>query len=511
MVIETEAFLVGLSLILILCALVSKLTSKLGVPALLVFIGMGMLLGPAGFSIIDFDSPGLAQKIGITALILILFSGGLDTEWKDIRPYLREGALLSTIGVLLTTFFVGMAVHLILGFPLLESLLIGAIISSTDAAAVFSVFRAKSLGLRRGVRETLELESGSNDPMAVFLTIGLLKLMTEADASVTQLIFSFFQEMIVGGVVGVMAGRWMRILINKIRLEYEGLYPIITLACVFMVYGLTQKIGGNGFLAVYVAAVVLSQTTFIHRKSLMITHDSVAWMMQIAMFLCLGLFLNPIELVPVAQKGVVLGIIILFFGRPLSVFISLYFSRFRWREKLAISWLGLRGAMPIILATYPMTVMDRSDQSEMYFNLVFFVVLTSTLIQGVSLKKVARWLRVLRPVRKKARFPFDHVSMGNLRNEVTEFEVSQDSGIIGQSIAEMNIPDDFMILLIRRETEVFAPRGGTIFAPGDSLLVIGNREDSEVFRNLLGRKKSHEGEKIRFPERERSEDAQKQD
>lgn len=497
---EIDSILIVLSLILLMCALISKLTGKLGVPALLVFIAVGMSLGSNGLGLIEFDSPQLAQMVGITALILILFSGGLDSEWKDMKPYWREGVLLSTIGVFITTAIVGIMTHLILRLPLLEAFLLGAIVSSTDAAAVFSVFRAKSLGLSRGVRETLELESGSNDPMAVFLTVGIIHLITHSNSGVLELIFLFFQQMIIGAVVGVMAGRWMRILINKIRLEYEGLYPIITISCVLMLYGLTQKMGGSGFLAVYVSALVLSQTTFIHRKSLMIAHDSLAWIMQIIMFLCLGLLVNPLQLLSIAEKGVILGIVLLFIARPTSVFLSLAFSKFNWKEKTAISWLGLRGAMPIILATYPMTLFTHSHQAEIYFNVVFFVVLTSTLVQGVSIKKTVKLLKVDAPIKKKQRFPFDYVSMGELKSDVSEFEIPNDSVLVGRSIAEINLPDDFMILLIRRNNEVFAPRGGTYFDGGDVLLTIAHDRDLKTFQDLLEKKADDDGarDKVSF-------------
>lgn len=482
-----DNLLIGFAAILLLCAFISKLTGRLGVPALLVFIAVGMLLGNDGLALIEFDNAHIAQMVGITALILILFSGGLDSEWKDIKPYWKEGLSLSTLGVFLTTIAVGACAHFLFNLSWPEAFLLGAIVSSTDAAAVFSVFRAKSLGLSKGIRETLELESGSNDPMAVFLTVGILQFISIDGHSVYQLIYSLFQQMIVGGVVGFMAGRWMRTLINKIRLEYEGLYPIITVSCVFLIYGVTQKIGGNGFLAVYISALTLSHTTFIHRKSLMITHDSIAWLMQIMMFLSLGLLLNPSELVFIAQKGIILGVVILLFARPVAVFISLVFSRFSWREKLAVSWLGLRGAMPIILATYPMTVLSGSLQTNLYFNLVFFVVLTSTLIQGVSIKVVSRLLKVTAPVERKQRFPFDYVSMGELRNDVSEFEVPHNSILINKSIAEINLPDDFMILLIRRNNEVFAPRGGTIFHAGDIVLTIGHDKDLRFFQQFMNR------------------------
>lgn len=499
---EIDSFLIGFSVILLICALTSKLTGKLGVPALLVFIGVGMGLGTDGLGIIDFNNAHLAQMIGITALILILFSGGLDTEWKDIRPYWKEGLILSTVGVLLTTVLVGVACHYLLNLPWLESLLLGAIVSSTDAAAVFSVLRAKSMGFSKGVRETLELESGSNDPMAVFLTVGLIQLISLESSSGFDLIFLFVQQMIVGAVVGVMSGRWMRILINKIKLEYEGLYPIVTVSCVFLVYGLTQKIGGNGFLAVYIAAVVLSESTFIHRKSLMITHDSIAWMMQIVMFLTLGLLLNPTNLIPIASKGIIIGIVLMFFARPISVYLSLLFSKFNFREKTAISWLGLRGAMPIILATYPLTVLSNTQMAELFFNLVFFVVLTSTLIQGISIKPVVNLLRVSAPAKQRPRFPFEYVSMGELKNDVSEFEIPHDSCLVDKSIAEINLPDDFMILLVRRNNEVFAPRGGTIFCSGDVLLTIAHDRDLRAFRDLIMTKLSdiEEGQKVSFPQ-----------
>lgn len=401
-----EHVLLWLSILLLLSVLASRASAKLGVPALLLFLAIGMLAGSEGPGGIGFDHPGLAQSLGVVALTIILFAGGLDTHWFDIRPVIWKGILLSTVGVCLTTGLVAWFAAAFLGFTLLEGLLLGAIVSSTDAAAVFTVLRTRHTRLRSKLTALLELESGSNDPMSVFLTVGMITLLTRADTSAMTLFPMFLQQMILGGLLGYGLAKLMVVLVNRAGLEHDGLYAVLGLAMALFVYGLTTSIGGSGFLAVYVAALILAKSEVSYREYLTRFYDGQAWLMQILMFLTLGLQVFPSRIVPVIGMGLVLSLFLMFFARPVSVFLALAGSDLSTQEKVLISWGGLRGSVPIILATFPMIA--GVPKAEVIFNLVFFIVLTSALLQGTTVSLVARWLGLIatetRPVaaREKA-------------------------------------------------------------------------------------------------------------
>ncbi len=402
-----ELILIGASLLLLLGVLASKVSDRFGIPALVLFLLLGMLAGSDGPGGVQFEDAALAQSIGVVALAFILFSGGLDTDWTSIRPVLKEGVALSTVGVVLTAAITAACARWLLHLPLTVALLLGAIVSSTDAAAVFSILRSRSVSLKGLLRPLLELESGSNDPMAVFLTVGLVQVLSSSATSLADLVWMFCLQMSLGAVAGYVSGRMLLMLINRIRLGYEGLYTVVTLSWALFVYSTTLVIGGNGFLAVYVAGIVIGNHDFIHKRSLLRFHDGVAWLMQIVMFLTLGLLVFPSRLAPVALSALLLAGCLMFIARPLSVIICLAFSRLTWREKTLVSWVGLRGAVPIILATYPM--LANIPQSDLIFNVVFFVVLTSALLQGYSVPLLARWLRVDAPLST-------HPSPGSIAN-----------------------------------------------------------------------------------------------
>lgn len=367
--ISIEHILVAASILLLLSVLASKASAKLGIPALLLFLVLGMLAGSDGPGGIYFDDAHLAQSLGVVALALILFSGGLDTEWSSVRPVLWKGLALSTAGVLITAALVGLFARMVLGFSLLEGVLLGAIVSATDAAAVFSVLRARSVGLKGHVRPLLELESGSNDPMAVFLTTGLIGIMTQPQARWFSLVPMFIQQMVLGAALGYAIGRLMVFLINRLRLEFEGLYPVLTLSLILLTYGGTASLGGNGFLAVYVAGLVMGKNDFIHKRSVMRFHDGLAWLMQIVMFLALGLLVFPSHLLPIIGLGLLSSLFLMLVARPVSVLVTMAFSGMRLNEKLMISWVGLRGAVPIVLATFPL--LAGMPRAEIIFDLVF--------------------------------------------------------------------------------------------------------------------------------------------
>lgn len=469
-----EYVLIGASILLLISVLVSKISDRFGVPALLLFLILGMLAGSDGFGGIYFDDPALAQFIGIIALVLILFSGGLSTEWNEVRPVFKEGLLLSTFGVLITAITVGLFASVLLGFSFLEGLLLGSIVSSTDAAAVFSVLRSKGISLKGKLKPLLELESGSNDPMAIFLTVGLIQLITQPNLSVLSLIGLFIQQMLIGAVVGYGMGKAMLFLINRLKLGYEGLYPVLTLSLVFLAFGLTDLIGGSGFLAVYLAGIILGRQDFLHQKSLMRFHDGLAWIMQIAMFLTLGLLVFPSRLTPIIGVGLLIAGCLMFLARPISIFISLLPSTLNWREKTFISWVGLRGAAPIILATF--LLLAQLQQANLIFNVVFFVVLTSVLLQGTSLSRMAKLLKVDAPIIPKRIYPIEYVPMGGLKSELKELPVPIESSMNGKAIFELELPDDFLVILIARDNDFMLPSGGTVLQGNDTLLVLSDKE-----------------------------------
>jgi cell volume regulation protein A len=383
------------SVLLLLSILGWKVSSRLGIPALLLFLGIGMLAGSDGPGGIYFDDALVAQSVGVVALAFILFAGGLETEWQVVRPALGGALSLSTIGVLLTAVVVAVFALFLLHVSFLEGLLLGAIISATDAAAVFSVLGARNLQLTGKLLPLLELESGTNDPMAVFLTIGLIRLLTNPHESVVGVILLFVQQMGVGVVLGLLIGLAAIWLLNRLRLDVEGLYRVFTIALVLFTYGLTAILGGSGFLAVYLVGLLLGNSSVQRVDRLSRFHDGLAWLMQIAMFLILGLLVFPSRLPAVIGNGLLITGVAVFLARPMSVFIALFPVKMSWQEKCFVSWVGLRGAVPIVLATFPL--LAGLPKASLLFDLVFFVVLVSVLLQGASAPVVAKWLGVITP------------------------------------------------------------------------------------------------------------------
>jgi potassium/hydrogen antiporter len=482
-----DHILVAASVLLLLSVLASKASAKLGIPALLLFLVLGMLAGSDGPGGIYFDDAHLAQSLGVVALALILFSGGLDTEWSSVRPVLLKGLALSTAGVLITAVLVGLFARVVLGFSLLEGILLGAIVSATDAAAVFSVLRARSVGLKGNVRPLLELESGSNDPMAVFLTTGLIGILTQPDARWFSLVPMFIQQMALGAALGYATGKLTIFIINRLELEFEGLYPVLTLSLILLSYGVTATVGGNGFLAVYIAGLVLGKNDFIHKRSVMRFHDGLAWLMQIAMFLALGLLVFPSHLVPIVGLGLLASLFLMIVARPISVLATLAFSGMKLNEKLMISWVGLRGAVPIVLATFPL--LAGMPRAEIIFDLVFFIVLTSILLQGTSMPLLARWLKLEAPVRNKVH-PLELERTAGVNSQLVDVEVPDESAVVGKQIVGAGFPRGALIVLIGRGNEFIVPNGGTVIEPADRLLVLADDEDLGKTRSIVESKGS---------------------
>lgn len=473
------------SVLLLVSVFTSKTSSRIGIPTLILFIGVGMLAGSEGPGGIYFYDPKLAQILGVIALNFILFSGGLDTKFESIRPVLWRGVSLSTIGVLFTATTVGIFVHLVSDFTLMEGLLLGAIVSSTDAAAVFSILRSKNIGLKGFIRPTLELESGSNDPFAFGLTITLTSLIVSKESPGIGLIFHFLKEIIFGAVIGLVLGRVVLFILNKVKLDIEGLYPVFLMAFVFFTFSFTGMLGGNGFLAIYIAGLVLGNKNFIHKKSIIRFYDGMAWLMQIIMFLTLGLLVFPSHILPVMGLGVLISLILIFIARPIGVFASLsFFKRIKSREKLFISWVGLRGAVPIVFATYPLIA--NVGKSHIIFNLVFFISTISVLLQGTTLPLVAKWLKVIVPQKVKRKFALDLEMSDTPDSEMIEIQLPESSPAIGYSLVNLDFPKKAFIVMIKRDGKYIRPGGSTVLEKGDKLLVLASNTEviEDVFNNL---------------------------
>jgi len=458
------------SVLLFISILAGKTSYRFGVPTLLLFLAVGMLAGSEGIGGIYFDEPKIAQFIGIVALNFILFSGGLDTRWKTIQPVLWQGVSLSTLGVLITALCIGTFAWQITDLTLMEGLLMGAIISSTDAAAVFSILRSKNLALKSNLRPTLELESGSNDPMAYFLTIAFLSLVMNPEDSIWSIVPVFFLQILIGGVAGFAFGYLSKLVINKIKLGFEGLYPVLVISLMFITFSATDAIGGNGFLAVYLCGVYLGNQNLIHKNTVIKMFDGLAWLMQIILFLTLGLLVFPSQVVPVVGIGLAIAAVLIFVARPIAVLISLSFFKMKFRRRLYVSWVGLRGAVPIVFATYPLIA--GIEKANLIFNIVFFVSLTSVLVQGTSLAAVADWFNVSLPSSEKKLSPVDKILMDESKSHLQEIEIPVNSIAIGKRIVDLKIPAGAIIAMITRNNNFITPKGDTIVEENDILLIL---------------------------------------
>ncbi|BDD09597.1 K+/H+ antiporter [Fulvitalea axinellae] len=390
-----NVLLIG-SLMLFFSILISKPSINYGIPALIVFLGVGMMFGNGGKYDFYFDSPKISEAIGNFSLAFILFAGGLDTKWIYIRSVLKEGLTLATLGVLLTVVVGGFCIHFITGFDLLRSFLLGAVVSSTDAAAVFSIMKTKKLILKEGITRTLELESGANDPMAYFLTAGITSiiLQNEASPNFLELIPSFFLQMTLGSLMGYFMGKASLWVLNNVSLDIKGLYPVLIISLITATFSITALIGGSSFLAVYIMGIMLGNHDFEEKSDNIHFFEGVSWLMQAIMFLILGLQVFPDQMIKVTGPGLLTALALIFIARPVSVIISLLFFKASWRKMLFVSWVGLKGATPIIFAIYP--AIHGIEDSENLFNIVFFVVITSVLLQGSTIDAVAHWLNLVK-------------------------------------------------------------------------------------------------------------------
>lgn len=478
------AALIAVPALLIVSVILSKGASRFGIPALSVFLFIGIVVGKEGLGGVAFTNYAFAQTLGILALIFILHAGGLGTPLDDVREVWTSALVLSTIGVVIATVLIGAFAVGTLGFDWLHGLLLGATIASTDVAAVFTILRSRSVSLQGRIRPLLELESALNDPMTVFLSVGLLQLLTNPrGGSFWTLVPMFIRQMTLGTLAGVGAGRGIRWTLNRVTLEFEGLYPVLSVALVVLTYGLTDSVGGSGFLAAYVSGIVLGNDSYPNKRSLTMFHDGLAWLMQIIMFLTMGLLVLPSEVSAVVQSGVALSAFLVFVARPISVLACLTPFRYPLRDQLMVSWAGLRGAVPIVLATYPLIA--GIPGARTIFNLVFFVVFISVLLQGATIPAVSRWLNVAAPLNRRFRYPIEYNPTPDEKNQLAEVPVPPGSQAIGRQLVDLGLPTGALVVLIRRDDHVLVPRGGTRIEPNDVLLVLAERDALDRTRALV--------------------------
>ena len=493
-----SVLLLLVAIILIFSILISKIGYRIGVPTLLVFLVVGMLFGEDGVGI-HFDNYNFVQIIGMIALSIILFTGGMDTKFETIRPVIASGLTLATMGVLLTTVFTGLFIYGIgvvfektLSVPLSIALLLAATMSSTDSASVFSILRSQRLKLRDNLRPLLELESGSNDPMAYMLTIVMIQVVQNgggADISVTHIVLTFLLQFAIGLLAGFVFGRVYVWIHNKLSLENKALYQILIIGFVFLTFAITDMLNGNGYLAVYIAGIIVGNaglvnsdvtvfgkkhTVFgnaklIERRSIDKLLDGLVWLVQIVMFLLLGLLVTPHNMLKIAIPAIIIGVFVILVGRPLAVWISLLpFKNIGFKDKVFVSWVGLRGAAPIIFATYPF--ISGIQGGEIIFNVVFFITLLSLIIQGTSIPFMARWLNL---GEKDTGGP-EHfgVEIPDELNTAMEMQVVENEAFL----KDYPLPKGTLVMLVERNHKYMVPNGSLFLQKGDKLLMISENE-----------------------------------
>ena len=460
--------LLGCSTLLVFSVVASKTSFKIGVPTLIIFLAIGMLVGTDGLGI-EFDDYHLAHVLGTIALNFILFSGGLDTKLSSVKPVAGKGLSLATLGVFFTALLVGMFVYWITDFTFLESLLLGSIVSSTDAAAVFSIFRTQRAGLKRKLKDVIELESASNDPMAYFLTITIISIIQQGETNYWLLLPNFVMQMFLGAVMGVVLGYLFVKLINKIGLDISGLYPVLCIGVNLFVYSFTTYLGGNGFLAIYLCALVLGNSVLAHKKTLVMFYDGFAWLMQVVMFLALGLLVNPSEMIPYIGIGLAVSFFLMLVARPVASIISLIPFKMPFKDQVFVSWCGLRGAVPIVFATY--ALLADLPVANGIFIIVFFVVLTSMLIQGTTFFKVGKKLGLTKKEEEGNKFSFNED--GDFASELKEV-ILENPDCDGKSIMDLKLPDGALVVYVKRGKQYITPTGSTVVQVGDKILIMAN-------------------------------------
>ena len=479
---QIEFVLLILSILFFASILAGRAGSRFGVPALLLFLGVGMLFGSDGLGI-HFDNIKLAHMIGTVALSAILFSGGLDTKIEDIKPVLGPGVTLATLGVLLTAVITGLTLYLLidprLGLGVMGCLLLASTMSSTDSASVFSILRGKGLHLKHNLRPTLELESGANDPMAYVLTTTFITLVLQGgEPHYGNALLVLLLQLLIGAVAGWCFGKGLVWIINRINMDNQALYPILVLSGCFFVFAATYYLHGNSYLAVYVAGLVVGNSRFVHKRSTRSFFDGVSWIAQLSMFLTLGLLVNPSELREVWVPGLIISLVMIFVSRPLAVFVSLSpFRSYTFRDRLLVSWVGLRGAVPIIFA-----ILCRASDvphSDVMFNIVFLCTLVSLVVQGTTLPLVSRWLGVSETPKAKRQGPsqdFDIDFPEEIKSAITEATVTEKMLTIGTRMMDFRLPEKTLVIMVKRGDNYFVPTGKTLLHVGDRLMLLSDNQ-----------------------------------
>lgn len=484
MVFNAENILLLGSILIFFSIVISKTGYRFGIPTLLLFLLVGMLFGSDGLGL-QFNSAKDAQFIGMVALSIILFTGGMETKFNEIRPILTEGIMLSTIGVLLTTVFTGLFIYFISGqhnpstaISLVGAMLLAATMSSTDSASVFNLLRSQNMNLKHNLRPVLELESGSNDPMAYMLTIILIQVITTNEANILIVIKDLGIQFFFGSVIGYALGRLSVWIINKINLSNSSLYPILLLSIVFFTFTITDRLHGNGYLAVYIAGIVVGNSRIVNRKEVNTFMNGMTWLFQIILFLTLGLLVNPHEMLSITPTALLIGIFMILIARPLSVMLCLLpFRKFTFKSRLFISWVGLRGAVPIIFATYP--VIANVEGSNILFNIVFFITLLSLTIQGTTISAVAKWLHLDLPMKKEGN-DFGVELPEEIDSQLTDITLNNEMLQHGNRLMDMELPSKTLVILIKRQNEYIIPNGRMELHAGDKLLLIHDKEQQAV-------------------------------
>lgn len=480
MIFTAENILLIGSILLFVSILVGKTGYRFGVPALLLFLVVGMLFGSDGLGM-QFHNAKEAQFIGMVALSIILFSGGMDTKFKEIKPILAQGIVLSTAGVLLTAFFTGLFIWWLSGMswtniqlPLITSLLLAATMSSTDSASVFAILRSQKMNLKHNLRPMLELESGSNDPMAYMLTIVLIQFILSSGMGAVSILMSFIIQFIVGAAAGYLLGKIAIQMLNKLNIDNQALYPILLLSFVFFTFSLTDLLKGNGYLAVYIAGMMVGNNKIMYRKEIYTFMDGLTWLFQIIMFLCLGLLVNPHEMLEIAVVALLIGVFMIVIGRPLSVFLCLlpFGNRVKLKSRLFISWVGLRGAVPIIFATYP--VVAGVPGAHSIFNIVFFITIVSLVVQGTTVSWVARLLGLSIPLEKTGN-DFGVELPDEIDSDLRDVTVTEEILRKGETLKDMNLPQGTLVMIVKRGDEYLIPNGTLKLRVGDKLLLISEK------------------------------------
>ena len=461
----TENILLVWALLLYVAVIAGKVAYRFGAPALLLFLDVGMMYG---LHFLKFESFELTQFIGMIALCIILFSGGMDTKFKEIKPILGPGIVLSTVGVLLTALFTGLFIWWLSGMswtniylPITTSLLLAATMSSTDSASVFAILRSQKMNLKHNLRPMLELESGSNDPMAYMLTIVLIQFITSAGMGADDILISFLIQFAVGGTSGFLLGKLAVAIINKIDLKNQSLYPILLLSFIFFTFTMTDLCKGNGYLAVYIAGMMVGNARIVNRKEIATFMSGMTWLFQIIMFLSLGLLVNPHEMLSIAIPATLIGIFMIVLARPLSVLLCLLpFKKMNINSRLFISWVGLRGAVPIIFATYP--VVADVPGSTQIFNIVFFITILSLVVQGTTISWMAKLLHLDTPLE----IPEE------INTDLRDIVLTEEMLAKGNRLMDMNLPKGMLVMLIKRGNEFMIPNGSLQLHAGDKLLII---------------------------------------